>query len=94
MFSAFLRDRCKAGFTNIRCQQKELFAIVQSLMEWEHLLQSEEVTVHTDNRASTNIMTKKDFTGKEDRWIQTLVVISSAKNQEYSGKDQPCGRCA
>ena len=86
---AFMSKKLTKEQMNWPAHDKELFAIVQALKEWKHLLQSEEVTVYTDNRASTYVMTKKELTRKEARWVQFLGEYQRLRIKYIPGKNNP-----
>jgi hypothetical protein len=51
---------------------RELYAIVSAVTGWRHYLEGKKFVVETDHRPLLHIMTQKDLTNKQVRWVTKL----------------------
>ena len=51
---------------------RELYAIVAAVTGWRHYLEGKQFVVETDHRPLLHIMTQKDLTNKQIRWVTKL----------------------
>ena len=57
---------------NYPVHEKELLAIIYSLIKWRHYLEGNEFTVITDNNALTTIQTRKVLSRRQMRWLELM----------------------
>lgn len=68
---AYTSRRLTTPEQNYQTEQREALAVVWSLRQWKHYLFLP-FEVATDNAALTHLLTKRDLTGRQSRWVEFL----------------------
>ena len=74
---AYLSKTFSAQQKNWTIYEKEMWAIIYALRQWEcYLLNGHKVTIITDNNAITTITSQKQISPKQARWIEYLSIFN------------------
>jgi hypothetical protein len=70
---AFVSWKLQPPERNLAPYDRELLALVHSLLTWKHLIDGAQLTVHTDHHALKYLMTAPTKTSRRRRWLTELM---------------------
>ena len=69
---AFWSGKWNSAQQNYPVHEQELLALVETLKRFRGVLQGTKFTVRTDHRALTHLMTQKNLSARQHRWLDVL----------------------
>ena len=76
---------------NYSIHEKELLAVVEAFKKFRPYLEGcKKVTVYTDHKALTTLMSQKDLAGRKARWVERLSPFTSYMDIKYKPVKDNC----
>src|ERR1700676_3314879 len=83
---AYLSKKLSGAEQNWPAHEQELFAVVNALKHWKHYLLGSRFDVYTDSIALKTIMTQRNLSRKQFRWVMELQEFLPFNVIHVSGK--------